>query len=57
MSTNHTELKQAQTAKSKQDWRVDPQRVIIQAVLAAAAIAGAAGTLFGYFLRGSTPGH
>ena len=51
------ELKQAQTAKSKQDWRLDPQRVIIQAFLAGAAMFGAVGTLLGYFLRGSTTGH
>ena len=55
------ELKQAQTAKSKQDWRLDPQRVIIQAALAGAAVFGAfgtvIGTLLGYFLRGSTTGH
>lgn len=51
------ELKQAQTAKSRQDWRLDPQHVTISTFLAGAAIAGAAGTLFGYLLRGSTSGH
>ena len=57
LMTADTELKQAQTAKSKQDWRLDPQRVVIQAFLAGAAVFGAIGTLLGYFLRGSTPGH
>ena len=46
-----TELKQAQADKSRQDWRLDPQRVVIQAVLAAAAVFGALGTALGYFLR------
>jgi len=44
------ELKEAQTLKSKQDWRLDPQRVIIQAVLATAAIVGALAGLLGFFL-------
>ena len=57
MNTNDTELKQAQTAKPKQDWRHDPQRVIIQVFLATATIAGTVGTLFGYFLLGSGSGH
>ena len=51
------DLKKAQTAKSKQDWRLDPQRVIIPAFLAEAAVFGALGTLLGYFIRGSVPGH
>ena len=33
-----TNLKQAQTRKSEQDWRLDPQRVIIQAVLASGTL-------------------
>ena len=47
------DLKQSQSMKSKQDWRLDPQRVVISAFLAGAAIMGAAGTILGYFLRGS----
>ena len=43
------ELKRAQTMKSRQDWRLDPTRVIISAFLAGAAIMGAAG-LLGYFI-------
>lgn len=57
MSTNDTELRQAQTAKPKQDWRHDPQRVIIQTFLATAIVAGMVGTLFGYFLLGGGSGH
>ncbi len=44
------ELKRAQTMKSRQDWRLDPQRVIIQAALATAAIVGAVAGLLGYFI-------
>ena len=46
-------LKQPQSLKSKQDWRLDPQHVVISAFLAGAAIMGAAGTIQGYFRRGS----
>jgi hypothetical protein len=48
------DLKEAQTRKSQQDWRLDPQRVIIQAVLATAAIVGAAGGVLGYFIGHAT---
>ncbi len=44
------ELKKAQTLKVKQDWRLDPQRVVISAFLAGAALMGAAGTILGYIL-------
>ena len=44
------ELKRAQTMKSRQDWRLDPTRVIISAFLAGAAIMGAAAGLLGYFI-------
>ncbi len=44
------DLKQAQALKSKQDWRLDPQKVIIQWALAVAAVFGALGTAFGYLL-------
>ena len=44
------DLKQAQALKSKQDWRLDPQRVLIQWAVAVAAVFGAAGTAFGYLL-------
>ena len=42
------EPRQAQALKSKRDWRLDPQRVVIQAFVAGAAILGAAGTVLGY---------
>jgi hypothetical protein len=45
-----TELKEAQRRKSEQDWRLDPQRVIVQAVLATAAIVGAFASVAGYFV-------
>ncbi len=45
-----TELKAAQTKKADHDWRLDPQRVIIQAVLATAAIVGACASIIGYFV-------
>ena len=45
-----TDLKTEQAKKVQQDWRLDPQRVIIQAALATAAIMGAAGTVFGYLI-------
>ncbi len=48
------ELKKAQTLKVKQDWRLDPQRVLIQAVIATAgvftAIAGVVFGTLGYFI-------
>jgi hypothetical protein len=44
------ELKKAQTLKVKQDWRLDPRRVVISAFLAGAALMGAAGTILGYIL-------
>ncbi len=44
------ELKRAQTMKSRQDWRLDPTRVIIQAALATAAIVGTVAGLLGYFI-------
>jgi len=44
------DLKESQTIKVRQDWRLDPTRVIIQAVLATAAIVGAAGTTLGFLL-------
>ena len=44
------DLKQAQTRKSEQDWRLDPQRVVIQAFLAGAALLGAVGTVIGYLI-------
>ena len=37
-----TELKQVQVDKVRQDWRLDPTRVIISAFIAGAAIMGAA---------------
>ncbi len=45
-----TDLKTFQARKVQQDWRLDPTRVIIQAVIATAAITGAAGTILGFFL-------
>ena len=47
------DLKRAQQRKSEQDWRLDPQRVVISAFLAGAAIMGAAGTILGWLLRGA----
>ena len=44
------DLKRAQIMKSRQDWRLDPTRVIISAFLAGAAIMGAAAGLLGYFI-------
>lgn len=44
------DLKLAQQDKIRQDWRLDPQRVIIQAVLATAAIIGAVAGVLGYFI-------
>ena len=44
------DLKQAQSRKVKQDWRLDPTRVIIQAVIGTAAIMGAVGTVLGFFI-------
>lgn len=35
------DLKKAQTRKSEQDWRLDPQRVVISAFVAGAALTGA----------------
>ena len=45
-----TDLKRAQTRKSQQDWRLDPQRVVISAFLAGAAILGAAAGVLGFFI-------
>ncbi len=50
-----SELKREQAAKSRQDWRLDPQRVVISAFLAGAALFGALGTVVGCFLRGGPP--
>jgi hypothetical protein len=44
------ELKQAQTNKSKQDWRLDPTRVIIQSAIASAAVVGAVAGVLGFFI-------
>ncbi len=47
-------LKEAQTRKSEQDWRLDPQRMLIQVALASAAIMGAIAGVLGFFIgRGS----
>jgi len=48
-----TRLKAAQEMKAQQDWRYEPYRLVISAVLASAAIFGAAGTILGWVLRGS----
>ena len=45
-----TDLNRVQARKSEQDWRLDPQRVIIQAALATAAIVGAVAGVLGFFL-------
>jgi hypothetical protein len=44
------ELEMAQRDRVRQDWRLDPTRVIISAVLATAAIMGAAGGLLGFLI-------
>ena len=45
-----TDLKTLQATKVEQDWRLDPQRVMISGALASAAIMGAARTMLGFFL-------
>ncbi len=49
-----SELKREQAAKSRQDWQLDPTRVVISAFLAGAAILGAAGTVAGCFIGRSS---
>jgi hypothetical protein len=44
------DLKRAQVEKVRQDWRLDPTRVIISAFLAGAAIMGAAAGVLGFFI-------
>ena len=45
-----TELKRAQVDKVRQDWRLDPTRVVISAFIAGAATMGAVGTIAGFLL-------
>ncbi len=44
------DLKQAHALKSKQDWRLDPQRVLIGWAIAVAAVVGTVSGALGYLI-------